>query len=89
MKARIVYVALLGSDDQDIEIADAVNEMIRPAVHDWTRSGILDYGFNSDGNCPALPPSVPVDVPDDYDPVESPDDSWLKKIKPYIGNANL
>jgi hypothetical protein len=65
-RMKIVTVALLMEDSDTANMADAVNEMIRPATFDAENSLIHDYAFNLDGNSPKLPLPVPYEMPDDY-----------------------
>ncbi len=74
---RIVYVAILVEDGDRFAIEDIINELIRPAEHDSQNSGVIDYAFNSDGNCKKLPESIPFTKPYSYQ-----EGDFLKAIPP-------
>jgi hypothetical protein len=93
-KARIIHAVLLVVDSGvSGEIEDAINETLRPARLDAEHSGIIDYAFNSDGNCPELPAPMTIGVDETYEEGEflkfvGDDDECHDCGEPFVTDEN-
>jgi hypothetical protein len=81
---KIVHIAVLIDSDNPDEMADALNEALRPALQD-ENSLIFDYAMNVGGNdCPQLRPPIAYVQPGLYEEGE-----FTHAITPNIQSANL